>query len=31
MYESSGTLGGVVNWAGAYQTLRNMEQIAYQL
>lgn len=30
LYEKSSALGGVMNWAGAYKTLRNMEQIAYQ-
>ena len=30
LFEKSGTLGGVMNWAGNYRTLRNMEQIAYQ-
>ena len=30
LYEKSGMLGGVMNWAGNYKTLRNMEQIAYQ-
>ena len=30
LYEKSGELGGVMNWAGNYRTLPNMEQIAYQ-
>lgn len=30
IYEKSGELGGAMNWAGNYRTLRNMEQIAYQ-
>ena len=30
IFEMSDTLGGVMNWAGNYKTLRNMEQIAYQ-
>ena len=30
IYEKSGELGGTMNWAGNYRTLRNMEQIAYQ-
>jgi 2,4-dienoyl-CoA reductase-like NADH-dependent reductase (Old Yellow Enzyme family)/thioredoxin reductase len=30
IFEASGELGGVMNWAGNYKTLRNMEQIAYQ-
>jgi 2,4-dienoyl-CoA reductase-like NADH-dependent reductase (Old Yellow Enzyme family)/thioredoxin reductase len=30
LYEKSQTLGGVMNWAGAYSRLPNMEQIAYQ-
>ena len=30
LYEKGETLGGVMNWAGAYTTLPNMEQIAYQ-
>lgn len=30
LYEASDELGGVLNWAGNYRTLRNMEQIAYQ-
>jgi 2,4-dienoyl-CoA reductase-like NADH-dependent reductase (Old Yellow Enzyme family)/thioredoxin reductase len=30
IFETSGELGGVMNWAGNYKTLRNMEQIAYQ-
>ena len=30
IYEKSGALGGAMNWAGNYRTLRNMEQIAYQ-
>lgn len=30
LYEASDRLGGVMNWAGNYRTLRNMEQIAYQ-
>jgi 2,4-dienoyl-CoA reductase-like NADH-dependent reductase (Old Yellow Enzyme family)/NADPH-dependent 2,4-dienoyl-CoA reductase/sulfur reductase-like enzyme len=30
LYERDNALGGVMNWAGAYKTLRNMEQIAYQ-
>ncbi|MBW8755127.1 MAG: FAD-dependent oxidoreductase [Sphingomonadales bacterium] len=30
LFEQSGELGGVMNWAGDYRTLRNMEQIAYQ-
>ncbi|UVO53605.1 FAD-dependent oxidoreductase [Sphingomonas sp. SUN039] len=30
LFEKSDRLGGVMNWAGNYRTLRNMEQIAYQ-
>jgi pyruvate/2-oxoglutarate dehydrogenase complex dihydrolipoamide dehydrogenase (E3) component len=30
IFEASHELGGVMNWAGNYKTLRNMEQIAYQ-
>ena len=30
LFEQSGELGGVLNWAGNYRTLPNMEQIAYQ-
>ena len=30
LFEKSGELGGVMNWAGGYKTLPNMEQIAYQ-
>ncbi len=30
LYEKGGVLGGAMNWAGGYRTLRNMEQIAYQ-
>ncbi len=30
IFEATGELGGVMNWAGNYKTLRNMEQIAYQ-
>jgi len=30
LYEKGQVLGGVMGWAGNYQTLRNMEQIAYQ-
>lgn len=30
LYEQSDVLGGVMNWAGNYKTLPNMEQIAYQ-
>ena len=30
LYERSAVLGGVMNWAGGYKTLPNMEQIAYQ-
>ncbi len=30
LFEKSGVLGGVMNWAGGYKTLPNMEQIAYQ-
>jgi 2,4-dienoyl-CoA reductase-like NADH-dependent reductase (Old Yellow Enzyme family)/thioredoxin reductase len=30
LFEASDVLGGVMNWAGNYKTLRNMEQIAYQ-
>ncbi|MEJ5975851.1 FAD-dependent oxidoreductase [Novosphingobium sp. PS1R-30] len=30
VYEKSDRLGGVMNWAGNYRTLRNVEQIAYQ-
>ena len=30
LYEQGDELGGAMNWAGAYKTLRNMEQIAYQ-
>ncbi len=30
LYEKSDVLGGVLNWAGGYKTLPNMEQIAYQ-
>ena len=30
LFEKSDVLGGVMNWAGNYRTLRNMEQIAYQ-
>lgn len=30
LYERSDRLGGTMNWAGNYSTLRNMEQIAYQ-
>ena len=30
IFEASGELGGVMNWAGNYKTLRNMEQITYQ-
>jgi 2,4-dienoyl-CoA reductase-like NADH-dependent reductase (Old Yellow Enzyme family)/thioredoxin reductase len=30
LFEASGELGGVMNWAGNYKTLRNMEQIRYQ-
>ncbi len=30
LYEKSDVLGGVMNWAGGYKTLPNMEQIAYQ-
>jgi 2,4-dienoyl-CoA reductase-like NADH-dependent reductase (Old Yellow Enzyme family)/thioredoxin reductase len=30
LFEKSDKLGGVMNWAGGYKTLPNMEQIAYQ-
>jgi len=30
IFEATDELGGVMNWAGNYKTLRNMEQIAYQ-
>ena len=30
LYEQGSELGGVMNWAGGYKTLPNMEQIAYQ-
>ena len=30
LYEKDETLGGVMAWAGNYETLPNMEQIAYQ-
>ena len=30
IFETSGELGGVMNWAGNYCTLPNMEQIRYQ-
>ena len=30
IFEISGELGGVMNWAGNYRTLPNMEQIRYQ-
>ncbi len=30
VYEKTGELGGVMNWAGGYKTLPNVEQIAYQ-
>ncbi|MBV1687870.1 FAD-dependent oxidoreductase [Novosphingobium sp. G106] len=30
LFERADELGGVMNWAGNYKTLRNMEQIAYQ-
>jgi NADPH-dependent 2,4-dienoyl-CoA reductase/sulfur reductase-like enzyme len=30
LFEKSSELGGAMNWAGNYKTLRNMEQIAYQ-
>ncbi|MEZ5742780.1 MAG: FAD-dependent oxidoreductase [Sphingomonadaceae bacterium] len=30
IWEQGDRLGGVMNWAGGYKTLRNMEQIAYQ-
>jgi 2,4-dienoyl-CoA reductase-like NADH-dependent reductase (Old Yellow Enzyme family)/thioredoxin reductase len=30
IYEAGDQLGGVMNWAGNYKTLPNMEQIAYQ-
>jgi 2,4-dienoyl-CoA reductase-like NADH-dependent reductase (Old Yellow Enzyme family)/thioredoxin reductase len=30
LYEKSGELGGVMNWAGNYSHLPNMEQIRYQ-
>ncbi len=30
LFEKGSELGGVMNWAGGYQTLPNMEQIAYQ-
>jgi len=30
LFEKSGQLGGVMAWAGAYRTLPNMEQVAYQ-
>ncbi|MET0587953.1 MAG: FAD-dependent oxidoreductase, partial [Novosphingobium sp.] len=30
LYEKSAQLGGAMNWAGNYSTLRNMEQVGYQ-
>lgn len=30
LFETSPELGGAMNWAGNYRTLRNMEQIGYQ-